>query len=149
MIANETGWRDLAVPVYDTNRLSVGALCFYLTELVRIYPDTKATYSAKIAEYAADILSWQDASGYWGMSATSPEFEPQTTAFCLMALKGSAEGYGLDAGAMETAIQAAVEYVLANYMNMGTFSGGWYWDNDGTSGLYNEPASELLWALSI
>ena len=149
MIANESGWRDLAVPVYDTNRLSVGAFCFYLTELARIHSDTKATYSAKIAEYATEILSWQDASGFWGMSASSPDFDPQTMAFCLLALKGAAKGYGLDATAVETAIQKAEDYLLSGYVNIGTFSGGWYWNNDSSSGLYNEPVSELLWALSI
>lgn len=150
MIANETGWRDLASPVYGTNRLSVGAFCFYLTELVRIYPDLKGTYSAKIADYAADVLSWQDASGYFGMdAATYPEFDPQTTAFCLMAMKGADSGYGMDAATMQAAIQNAEDYIVAHYVNTGTSSGGWYWDNDLTSGLYNEPVSELLWALSI
>jgi hypothetical protein len=149
MIANEAGWRYLATPVYDTSRLSVGALCFFLTELVRIYPDTKATYSAKIAEYVADVLSWQDASGYWDLAASDPGFEPQTTAFCLLALKGAKSGYGMDATAMQTAIKTAEDYIMANYVNVGTFSGGWYWDNDTATGLYNEPVSELLWALSI
>ncbi|HOD13614.1 MAG: hypothetical protein KBC90_06630 [Spirochaetes bacterium] len=149
MIANEAGWRDLAAPTYGTNRLSVGAFCFYLTELARIYPDTKAAYSAKITEYATEVLSWRDVSGYWGMSSTYPEFDPQTTAFCLMALKGAETGYGMDASAMQGAIQTAEDYIVANYINDGTFMGGWYWDNDEASGLYNEPVSELIWALSI
>ena len=149
MIANEAGWRDLDPVVYGTNRLSVGAFCYYLTELVRIFPDMKTTYQGKIAEYAAEVLSWQDPSGYWDWAATEPGFDPQTTAFCLLALKGAQRGYGLDANAMATAIGTAEEYVTAHYLEVGTSGGGWYWDNDTDSGLYNEPVSELLWALSI
>ncbi|HQL83786.1 MAG TPA: hypothetical protein PK307_16425, partial [Spirochaetota bacterium] len=104
---------------------------------------------AKITEYATEVLSWRDVSGYWGMSSTYPEFDPQTTAFCLMALKGAETGYGMDASAMQGAIQTAEDYIVANYINDGTFMGGWYWDNDEASGLYNEPVSELIWALSI
>ena len=149
MIANEAGWIDLDPEVYGTTRTSVGAFCFYLTELVRIYPDLKSIYEAKIAGHAADILSWQDASGYWDWKASDPGFDPQTTAFCLMALKGAEKGYGMDATTVQTAIQTAEDYIVASYINDGTFTGGWYWDNDEASGLYNEPVSELIWALSI
>jgi hypothetical protein len=148
MIANETGWMNVEYGGYDYTRISEAAFCFYLTEIARVFPDLESAYTAKINEYVTDILTWQDASGYFWDGVT-PGFEPQTMAFCLLALKGARQGFGLDQAAITAAIRASESYLMDNYLNAGTSQGGWYFDNDIDSGLYNEPVSELLWALSL
>jgi hypothetical protein len=45
------------------------------------------------------------------------------------------QDFGLDQEVITAAIQSSETYLMDNYINEGTFQGGWYFDNDIANGL--------------